>query len=37
MIGYYIHHHGAGHLNRAISIGAHLRQPVVALTSLDTQ
>jgi len=35
MIGYYVHHHGSGHLNRAISICAHLRQPVVALTSLD--
>ena len=35
MIGYYIHHHGCGHLNRAISICAHLHQPAVALTSLD--
>jgi hypothetical protein len=35
MIGYYIHHHGSGHLNRAISICARLQQPVVALTSLD--
>ena len=35
MIGYYVHHHGSGHLNRAISICARLRQPVVALTSLD--
>jgi len=35
MIGYYIHHHGSGHLNRAASICAHLRQRVVALTSLD--
>jgi hypothetical protein len=35
MIGYYIHHHGSGHLNRAISICARLRHPVVALTSLD--
>jgi hypothetical protein len=34
MIGYYVHHHGSGHLNRAISICAHLRQPVIALTSL---
>jgi hypothetical protein len=35
MIGYYVHHHGSGHLNRAISICARLHQPVVALTSLD--
>ena len=35
MIGYYVHHHGSGHLNRAISICAQLRHPVVALTSLD--
>lgn len=35
MIGYYIHHHGFGHLARAISICAHLRCPITALTSLD--
>ena len=35
MIGYYIHHHGSGHLNRAKSICAQLRHPIVALTSLD--
>jgi hypothetical protein len=35
MIGYYIHDHGSGHLNRAISVCARLHQPVVALTSLD--
>ena len=35
MIGYYIHHHGHGHLNRALSIGEHLRSPVTALTSLE--
>jgi predicted glycosyltransferase len=35
MIGYYIHHHGAGHLHRAASICAQLRPPVTALTSLD--
>ncbi|GAA5108722.1 glycosyltransferase [Nocardia iowensis] len=34
MIGYYIHHHGAGHLLRARSICAHLDTPVTALTSL---
>jgi predicted glycosyltransferase len=35
MIGYYIHHHGVGHLHRASSITAQLHQPVAALTSLD--
>ena len=35
VIGYYVHHHGSGHLNRALSICAQLRHPVVALTSLD--
>ncbi|BBZ29052.1 hypothetical protein MMAD_33470 [Mycolicibacterium madagascariense] len=35
MIGYYIHHHGRGHLHRAIAISAHLHQPVTVLTSLD--
>ena len=35
MIGYYIHHHGFGHLVRAMSICAHLRCPITALTSLD--
>ncbi len=35
MIGYYIHHHGFGHLARAISITAQMNQPVTALTSLD--
>lgn len=33
MIGYYIHHHGYGHLARAVSISGHLRRPVTALTS----
>lgn len=33
MIGYYIHHHGYGHLARAVSISAHLQRPVTALTS----
>lgn len=33
MIGYYIHHHGYGHLARAVSISAQLRRPVTALTS----
>ena len=34
MIGYYIHHHGLGHLTRAQSIAAACDQPVVALSSL---
>ncbi|MGW4370528.1 glycosyltransferase [Nocardia takedensis] len=34
MIGYYIHHHGAGHLVRARSICAELSEPVTALSSL---
>ncbi|WP_159926724.1 MULTISPECIES: glycosyltransferase [Nocardia] len=35
MIGYYIHHHGCGHLLRAQCIRAHIDQPVVALSSLS--
>lgn len=35
MIGYYIHHHGFGHLARAMSIAARLRRPMTALSSLD--
>jgi hypothetical protein len=35
VIGYYVHHHGSGHLNRAISICTQLRHPVAVLTSLD--
>jgi hypothetical protein len=34
MIGYYVHHHGAGHLRRMQSIAAHTTQPVTALSSL---
>lgn len=34
MIGYYIHHHGRGHLTRAETIARELREPVVALSSL---
>ncbi|MCP2288702.1 glycosyltransferase [Nocardia amikacinitolerans] len=34
MIGYYIHHHGSGHLVRARRISACLAQPVTALSSL---
>ncbi|WP_431969799.1 glycosyltransferase [Nocardia sp. bgisy134] len=34
MIGYYIHHHGSGHLLRARRIRACLAQPVTALSAL---
>ncbi|MGK8524861.1 glycosyltransferase [Nocardia asteroides] len=34
MIGYYIHHHGSGHLLRAQCVSAHLDRSVVALSSL---
>ncbi|HKV19293.1 MAG TPA: glycosyltransferase [Mycobacterium sp.] len=34
MIAYYVHHHGRGHLNRALSICAQLDEPVVFLSSL---
>ncbi|MCW2528514.1 MAG: hypothetical protein JWM76_3374 [Pseudonocardiales bacterium] len=34
MIGYYIHHHGQGHLNRACAITQVLSAPVTALSSL---
>lgn len=33
MIGYYIHHQGRGHLNRALAIAAELDQPVTGLSS----
>ena len=33
MIGYYIHHQGRGHLNRAMAIAAALDQPVTGLSS----
>lgn len=35
MIGYYVHHRGAGHLQRAIVVSAALHEPVTILTSLD--
>ncbi|AYE94188.1 hypothetical protein C0J29_04665 [Mycobacterium paragordonae] len=35
MIGYYIHHHGFGHLARAATVCARMHRPVTALTSLD--
>ena len=34
MIGYYIHHHGHGHLVRAQAVAAHLAGPVTAFSSL---
>lgn len=34
MIGYYIHHHGHGHLNRARCIAEHLDGPVTGLSTL---
>lgn len=34
MIGWYIHHHGRGHLARAQAVRAQLDEPVVALSSL---
>ncbi|MFD7749898.1 glycosyltransferase [Streptomyces sp. NPDC059698] len=34
MIGYYVHHHGSGHLHRARSIAAHSPLPVTGLSSL---
>lgn len=34
VIGYYVHHHGRGHLMRAQSISAHLAEPVTFLSSL---
>lgn len=34
MIGYYVHHHGRGHLNRALAITRHLDEQVTFLSSL---
>jgi hypothetical protein len=34
VIGYYVHHHGRGHLNRANAILAHVRMPSTILSSL---
>ncbi|MBC3763531.1 glycosyltransferase [Quadrisphaera oryzae] len=33
MIGWYVHHHGVGHLQRLVAITRHLRTPVTALSS----
>lgn len=35
MIGYYVHHHGAGHLHRAGAIATHLHERVTGLSSLS--
>jgi hypothetical protein len=34
MIGYYVHHHGRGHLHRALSVAAATDAMVVGLSSL---
>lgn len=34
MIGHYVHHHGSGHLHRALTIAPHLPGPVTGLSSL---
>ncbi|QBX55623.1 hypothetical protein EXE58_09265 [Nocardioides seonyuensis] len=34
MIGYYVHHHGTGHLHRARTVAAALHVPVTGLSSL---
>lgn len=34
MIGWYVHHHGRGHVHRAATIAARLRTPVVGLSTL---
>jgi hypothetical protein len=34
VIGYYVHHHGNGHLHRAITVAPHLPEPVAGISSL---
>lgn len=34
MIGYYVHHHGVGHITRASHVARHLRSPVTGFSSL---
>ena len=34
-IGWYVHHHGAGHLTRMLAVRSHLDEDVVVLSSLD--
>lgn len=35
MIGYYVHHHGVGHITRASQIARHLRSGVIGFSSLE--
>ncbi len=35
MIGYYVHHHGSGHLHRAVAVASQLGLPVTGLSSLE--
>ncbi|WNV87607.1 glycosyltransferase [Umezawaea sp. Da 62-37] len=35
MIAYYVHHHGSGHMHRAMSIARHLDGDVIGISSLD--
>lgn len=34
MIGWYIHHHGHGHVSRFLAVQPHLRTPVIAFSSM---
>lgn len=34
MIGYYVHHHGQGHLHRALALAERIDEPVTGLSSL---
>lgn len=34
MLGYYVHHHGSGHLHRALAIQSHASAEIVGLSSL---
>ncbi|MCJ1709500.1 hypothetical protein [Microbacterium sp. VKM Ac-2923] len=34
MIGWYIHHHGFGHVSRFLAVQPHLRTPVIAFSSM---
>lgn len=34
MIGYYVHHHGRGHLHRALGLAGHVPEPVTVLSSI---
>jgi hypothetical protein len=37
VVGYYVHHHGRGHLSRAQAIVRHMSAEVTILTSLDAR